>query len=360
MTPTDKARQINLLVFIFCLYPMSDVHATWWLLGMPSTYQSTMELNPTSYANQCKQLYYLVERQRELCSLSYNILHTVSRGAKIGIEECQHQFQMSRWNCTTFNNISSVFGGILAIKSREKAYVYAISSAGVAYSITRGCSTGELTVCGCDNRIRIQNTRGRWEWGGCSEDIGFGSKFSRDFVDSGEDTSTEEGLMNLHNNRAGRMALKKNMELLCKCHGVSGSCSMRVCWKQLKPFRQVGEWLTRKFDGATHVQIIKKHDTLRLVPWKKDIKKPSRKDLVYLEEAPDYCYRNETLGVLGTEGRRCNNTSYGMDGCRLLCCGRGYHTVERVVEEKCNCKFEWCCRVVCEKCRFKREEHFCN
>lgn len=66
------------------------------------------------------------------------------------------------------------------------------------------------------------------------------------------------------------------------------------------------------------------------------------------------------LGVLGTSGRLCNKTSWGMDGCRLLCCGRGYQTKVREVTEKCNCRFVWCCKVHCDKCQVSREEHYCN
>ncbi|XP_076322961.1 protein Wnt-4-like isoform X1 [Tachypleus tridentatus] len=342
------------------LFVVPVTNATWWLLGMPSTYHSTLELKPTTYKNYCKKLHYLVEKQQELCGLNYNILMTVGRGAKMGIEECQFQFRMSRWNCSTFNNTPTVFGGVINVKSREKAYVYAISAAGVAYSITRACSKGELSECGCDQKIRSRDTKGQWEWGGCSEDVRFGSKFSKDFVDTGEDRNTPEGLMNLHNNRAGRKALKRNKERLCKCHGVSGSCSMRVCWMYLKPFRSVGQWLTKKFDGATRVRAVQRHKKLRLRPFGKNIKRPGKKDLVYLDESPDYCNRNETLGVFGTAGRICNHTSYGMDGCRLLCCGRGYQTALRRVEEKCNCKFKWCCKVVCEQCSYIKEEHHCN
>ncbi|KAL1449190.1 hypothetical protein WDU94_000409 [Cyamophila willieti] len=79
-----------------------------------------------------------------------------------------------------------------------------------------------------------------------------------------------------------------------------------------------------------------------------------------MEESPDYCSRNETLGILGTKGRLCNQRSLGLDGCKLLCCGRGYMTRIRDVEEKCNCKFVWCCQVKCEVCRYKREEYVCN
>ncbi|KAH9369887.1 hypothetical protein HPB48_013892 [Haemaphysalis longicornis] len=244
--------------------------------------------------------------------------------------------------------------------SREKAYVYGVSAAGVAYSITRACSKGELNECGCDSAIRQRKPRGSWEWGGCSDDIGFGAQFSRKFVDAGEDPSTAQGLMNLHNNEAGRRTLRRSMETVCKCHGVSGSCSVRVCWRRLKPFRAVGDALSVKFDGATHVHMTRagggarsagtpgalggRKRRPRLRPVLRDVKKPGKKDLVYLEESPDYCTRNETLAVLGTTGRSCNNTSYGMDGCRLLCCGRGYQTVVREVDEKCHCKFVWCCK----------------
>lgn len=72
------------------------------------------------------------------------------------------------------------------------------------------------------------------------------------------------------------------------------------------------------------------------------------------------CLACRRLAVLGTTGRSCNNTSYGMDGCRLLCCGRGYQTVVREVDEKCHCKFVWCCKVQCQTCRVTKEEHFCK
>lgn len=347
-------------------------HCSWWLLGMPSTYQNMLTLKASAHSENCHKLRYQVKENRDLCVLSHRALQTVSRGAKLGIDECQFQFRASRWNCTTFHNIPSVFGGVLNVMSREKAYVYGVSAAGVAYSITRACSKGELNECGCDSAIRQRKPRGSWEWGGCSDDIGFGAQFSRKFVDAGEDPSTAQGLMNLHNNEAGRRTLRRSMETVCKCHGVSGSCSVRVCWRRLKPFRAVGDALSVKFDGATHVHMTRaggaraagatggRKRRPRLRPVLRDVKKPGKKDLVYLEESPDYCTRNETLAVLGTTGRSCNNTSYGMDGCRLLCCGRGYQTVVREVDEKYHCKFVWCCKVQCQTCRVTKEEHFCK
>ncbi|PRD29235.1 UNVERIFIED_CONTAM: wnt2b-a [Trichonephila clavipes] len=86
------------------------------LLGMPAAYQTSLELKPTTYQTYCRKLQYLVERQRELCGMNPNILQTVGRGAKMGIDECQHQFRMSRWNCTTFSNSSTVFGGVMDVR----------------------------------------------------------------------------------------------------------------------------------------------------------------------------------------------------------------------------------------------------
>lgn len=73
-------------------------------------------------------------------------------------------------------------------------------------------------------------------------------------------------LMNLHNNEAGRrvseerlsiylyvisykscflfllfnQAMIKKSRITCKCHGVSGSCSLITCWQQLTSIREIG------------------------------------------------------------------------------------------------------------------------
>lgn len=50
-------------------------------------------------------------------------------------------------------------------------------------------------------------------------------------------------------------AILHNMQLECKCHGVSGSCELRTCWKVMPPFRRVGTVLKERFDGATEVGV---------------------------------------------------------------------------------------------------------
>lgn len=91
--------------------------------------------------------------------------------------------------------------------SREAAFVYAISSAGVVYALTRACSQGELKTCNCDphKRGRASDERGEFDWGGCSDNINYGIKFAKAFIDAKERTVRDaRALMNLHNNRCGR------------------------------------------------------------------------------------------------------------------------------------------------------------
>ena len=150
------------------------------------------------------------------------------------------------------------------------------------------------------------------------------------------------------------------MKLLCKCHGVSGSCSVRICWKTMGSFRKIGSQLSDKFDGAAKVKVTNKRKKVKLRPYSKQQKKPSKTDLVYLQDSPNFCVNNNQIGILGTTGRECNRTSPGLDGCLLMCCGRGYKTIVTETSEDCECKFFWCCRVECKKCKKIVNRHYCN
>lgn len=54
------------------------------------------------------------------------------------------------------------------------------------------------------------------------------------------------------NNRNAK-AVKNFMRTECKCHGLSGSCTLRTCWRKLPLFRDVATRLKEKFDGAAKV-----------------------------------------------------------------------------------------------------------
>lgn len=156
-------------------------------------------------------------------------------------------------------------------------------------------------------------------------------------------------------------AILSHMRVECKCHGVSGSCEVKTCWKAMPPFRKVGNIIKEKFDGATEVEQRKVGTTKVLVPRNSQFKPHTDEDLVYLDPSPDFCdYDPRTPGMLGTVGRQCNRTSKAIDGCELMCCGRGFQTQEVEVVDRCSCKFHWCCYVKCKQCRKMVEIHTCR
>ena len=91
--------------------------------------------------------------------------------------------------------------------TREAAFVYAIASSCVSYSVTKSCSSGELRSCSCDRSLHGSTKEG-WRWAGCSDNVRFGTNFSESFLDAKvrerRHFSWPRILMNLHNNGVGR------------------------------------------------------------------------------------------------------------------------------------------------------------
>ncbi|XP_062984496.1 protein Wnt-4-like [Elgaria multicarinata webbii] len=309
----------------------------------------------------CESLKGLSEEQVRICHRQVEAMDMVKRGAEVALEECQHQFRNRRWNCSTLQGLQ-VFGKVILQGTRESAFLHAISSAGIAFAVTRACSHGELGKCGCDRKVRGVSPEG-FQWSGCSDNLSYGIAFSQAFVDTPERSRgafSSRALMNLHNNEAGRKAILSQMKVECKCHGVSGSCEVRTCWKVMPPFHKVGSILKEKFEGATEVHLERVGSQKLLVPKSSRFKPYATHDLVYLVASPDFCNRDPRGGVLGTSGRQCNRTSPAAGGCELLCCGRGFRTAQAKVVERCSCTFRWCCSVKCRQCQHLVEVHRCR
>ncbi|KAB0803860.1 hypothetical protein PPYR_00830 [Photinus pyralis] len=322
------------------------------------------ELLQMSEAPHCHKLPGLSAGQGRICQLYQDHMLAVASGAHQALLECRHQFQHRRWNCSVLDELN-VFGPVTSIPSRETAFTHALAAAGVTYAVSRACRDGHLSSCGCSRMGRPKTLKKDWIWGGCGDNLEYGYKFTQGFIDVRERErkfkkgSRRQGqsLMNLHNNEAGRRAVIKTSRVTCKCHGVSGSCSLITCWQQLSNFREIGDYIRDKYDGATEVRVTK-HGRLKLRNSK--FRLPTANDLVYLEESPNYCLRNVSIGSLGTQGRTCNRTSIDLDGCNLLCCGRGYNTLKSTIKERCQCKFKWCCEVECKTCIKSVELHTCK
>ncbi|CAL1532388.1 unnamed protein product [Lymnaea stagnalis] len=343
----------GLVIFYISLLSVDGVR--WMALAQMSS------LAHISDEDNCETLAGLVKRQKKLCKRHLELMDSVRAGAQMAIEECQAQFKYRRWNCSTEND--KLFGNVILKQgTREAAFVHSISSAGVAHAVTRACSSGQLRKCGCDKTLRGRSQE-NFEWAGCSDNIAYGIAFSKVFVDARERSKRRRNkpraVMNLHNNEAGRKAIEDNMRIECKCHGVSGSCEMRTCWKAMPIFTAVGAILKDKFDGATEVKV-KPQDANELIPLNPQFKPHTDQDLVYMEASPDFCEADLKTGSLGTHGRFCNKTSKAIDGCDLMCCGRGYVTRQVRITERCKCKFHWCCHVKCKSCERTVDEHICE
>ncbi|TNN29634.1 Protein Wnt-8a [Liparis tanakae] len=118
---------------------------------------------------------------------------SVQGGAQSGIDECKHQFAWDRWNCP--DSATQLRG--LKRATRETSFVHAISAAGVMYTLTRNCSLGDLDNCGCD-----VSKNGKT---GCSDNVDFGERISKQYVDAQETGQDSRAAVNLHNNAAGRL-----------------------------------------------------------------------------------------------------------------------------------------------------------
>ncbi|XP_050077717.1 protein Wnt-6 [Anopheles maculipalpis] len=199
----------------------------------------------------------------------------------------------------------------------------------------------------------------KWKWGGCDDNVNFGVRKSKDFLDARlRKKSDIKTLVRLHNNDAGRLAVKQFMRMECKCHGLSGSCTTKTCWMKLPPFSEVGARLKEHFDGAT--KVIARNDGHSFMPDDATIKLPTKRDLVYTEDSDDFCEPNAKTGSLGTHGRECNITSSGVDGCSLMCCKRGQSHSQVEVKRNCNCSFKWCCEVTCSTCIDIQDVYTCK
>ena len=148
--------------------------------------------------------------------------------------------------------------------------------------------------------------------------------------------------------------VRTNLKRECKCHGVTGSCTLKTCWKELGPFENVGSLLKQIYHNAARVSFVNNKLQERINRHLRAVSDKERK-LVYLDSSPDYCVRNSTVGSPGMLGRICRGDEVSTNQCKSLCnsCGLRHQTVDKYKQIKCMCKFVWCCSVKCDTCTNK-------
>ena len=340
---------------------------------------------------------------------------SVRAGAELAMRECAYQFKNEVWDCppTAFERTGglAIGGGAgggagnsrePAEANREAAFVTAVLSAGVTQTISRNCSAGSLDSCSCERDGPVMPPGASWKWAGCSDNLVVGTAVGRQCLDR------TAGLPALHNYEAGRVAVRKAMRQLCKCHGVSGSCATQTCWRQLGDFRDVGVFLKRQYKAALRVDFsngvlkrlqhqqqqqqqrgkalnvaslannrVSRNSRDRRTSSSNGSEEPEtiataprikKRTLVFLQQSPDYCRTIPALGHKGVAGRTCMADPNSPDPtadirqCAQLCRSCGLVAKKQVVEvtTSCNCRFEWCCKITCQTCHKKQIRITCE
>lgn len=212
--------------------------------------------------------------------------------------------------------------------------MYALSAATISHTIARACTSGDLRLCSC-SPIPGEIPEPGIRWGGCGDNLHYGlmmgSKFSDAPMKMKRAGSHANKLMHLHNSEVGRQvrtwtvfflilshlyecelylnlclpvkALRDALVMKCKCHGVSGSCSTRTCWRGLQDLREIAMDLKIKYLSATKVVHRPMGTRKQLVPKDIDIRPVRENELVYLQSSPDFCTKNDKHGSVGTQDR---------------------------------------------------------
>ena len=301
--------------------------------------------------------------------------------------------------------------------------MYALSSAALVQNIAKTCSQGLTTQCGCAPHPNEDPPEADFSWGGCGDNVGYGSLVAELFADadSKKKQNAKLSLVNRHNNAAGRtvspltssqpptrtcIALHNHVSLQiassslqtsCKCHGVSGSCTTKTCWKQVANLRVVGAKIRDFYTIAREVKTRRRARSRESNNERRDGKAVERQlralhgrtrlrddELVYFTSSPDYCLPDSTSGSLGTVGRfdtstlslshfpavthkyvcfhfrECKKNEPGSMGCQSMCCGRGFTSQIVTQQYRCDCKYYWCCYVKCKTCTKQVEINRCR
>eukprot|EP00795_Rhopilema_esculentum_P006207 gene6207-11614_t len=296
---------------------------------------------------------------------------------------CKDVFRFRRWDCTTIDR--DHHGVDLREDTKESAFAHALFSASLAHSVAKACMDGKVAGCSCAKKpayLPEGKSINDLRFSSCTNFLSIGIRFAQRFADAGfkkkkKNAKHISSELKQHNSRIGReapynmccterkaessqdygKALISPDNIHCRCHGVSGNCAVKSCWKRIPFMTNIALKLRKLYDNAAMVV----YDNLKrrfVSKWLgTDI---NRNQLIYAYESPNYCIANRDLGVSGTQGRSCNHTATGYNSCEVLCCGRGVKVQRTAVVERCRCKYVWCCYVKCKECSRSYDEYICK
>uniref|UniRef100_A0A3Q2PJ04 Protein Wnt n=1 Tax=Fundulus heteroclitus TaxID=8078 RepID=A0A3Q2PJ04_FUNHE len=293
---------------------------------------------PVNQTQHCKLLPSLVSFQAQLCRSNLELMQTIFQAAREVKKTCQKTFADMRWNCSSIEIPfdATKYRPDLERGTREAAFVYALSAATISHTIAQACTSGDLRLCSC-GPIPAEIPEPGYRWGGCADNLNYGlfmgAKFSDAPMKVKRSGSSANKLMQLHNSEVGRQVLKEALVMKCKCHGVSGSCSIRTCWKGLQDLREIAMDLKSKYLSATKVVYRATGTRKHLVPKDIDIRPLRENEMIYLHSSPDFCTKNEKQGSVGTQDRM--PRASGMRGAKAAIAQRQRNGRKNVWNKEC-------------------------
>lgn len=297
------------------------------------------------YPGPCK-IIQASKRQSKICKRNPGLLAVLELAKSQAINACEETFQYDRWNCSlVFNKKANkkIFEKIY----RETAFIHALMAASITHAVAKACASGDLTKCTCVGNFG-RNANFTWKNHGCGDDFKQGQRVTRNFLDfkhAGTDQIAETLKQDI---MVGIDSIGEQMREVCKCHGFSGSCTTKTCWKRLGPFNSAMGALKKQYHHAVKKKILNYTSKRAIMPKVRKKLKADRKQLVYLQKSPNLCG--------STKGRVCKDRH----NCATLCCGRGYVTTKKKVSSRCRCKMVSCCFVQCDMCVDEVDHYVCK
>ncbi|KAH8317716.1 hypothetical protein KR074_007562 [Drosophila pseudoananassae] len=292
-------------------------------------------------------------QQNHQCRKETGLPGTLSEARRLATTHCEEQFRYDRWNCSIeTRGKRNIFKKLY----KETAFVHALTAAAMTHSIARACAEGRMTKCSCGAKKHNREEQD-FQWGGCNDNLKHGKRVTRRFLDLRGGDGDEVSEILRHDSEVGIEAVSSLMMDKCKCHGVSGSCSMKTCWKKMADFNATATLLRQKYNQAIrkapNLRTMRQAPSSRMRKPKQRRKKPQQSQyttLYYLETSPSYCSV--------TKDRQCLHP----DNCGTLCCGRGWTTQVFKEVEKCRCRFNngRCCQLICDYCQRFENKYFCK
>lgn len=284
---------------------------------------------PCSWVNKSKQQY-------RLCKSDPGMANVLLNARKLALHNCEEQFRYNRWNCTRTRKL---FKNVY----RETALLYAMAASALTHSVARACARHKLSNCNCAKENQDKEYTEAWRWGKCGDNTRYARQFTRKFLQIGY-VKDIHSMVHKKNIELGIHTVINGVKKKCKCQGISGSCSLKICWKEVQPFGKIASFLKEKYLRALLAEIANESTSTARIKTKKD------RNLYYLGKSPSFCK--------STPGRRCLNSN----NCSILCCGRGYDTVLTNKTVKCNWRWaESCCyEIKYDNCTDFKNMYYCK